>query len=564
MNVKFFIFLVLALATCSFAQTIGLLRNDSGSFEGYTLFAPISYDMAYLIDNEGHLVHSWDCGFSPGQSCYLLENGHLLYTARAGFINPIFGGGGEGGRIREFDWDGTLIWDYELSNSSLLQHHDVEMLPSGNVLVIAWEYKSYSECVSAGRDPSLLSDGELWPDMIIEVEPIYPDSGRIVWEWHAWDHVVQDFDSTKPNYDVVSENPEKIDLNYISGPRGDGADWLHLNAVDYNSALDQIILSNHNFSELWIIDHATTTAEAADSAGDLLYRWGNPAAYGRGGSFDQQLFAQHDAQWIVSGLPGAGDILVFSNGRNNPPPLRHSEIVQITPPVDISGSYTISSDSAFGPVAPIWTYSATPETSWFAQNISGCQRLPNGNTLICSGPDGWFFEVTPDGSIVWEYVNPVNNAGPQIQGTIIDRNEVFRCYRYSSDYPGLIDQDLTPGEVIELTDTTGIESSDRLTPDGFKLSAFPNPFNSAVKISAPLEAVKIEIFDVNGRKIHTIYEESTEGLSTTRIEKENADSSPHRWRFYTWQPDESLGSGVYLVRAKFGDESVSKKITYLK
>ncbi|MGC9316248.1 MAG: aryl-sulfate sulfotransferase, partial [bacterium] len=330
-----------------------------------------------------------------------------------------------------------------------------ELLPSGNILVIAWEYKSFSECISAGRDPSTLSDGELWPDMIIEVEPIYPDSGRIVWEWHAWDHIIQDFDSTKPNYGNVSENPGKIDINYFAGLSGN-ADWLHLNAVDYNPVLDQIILSNHNFSELWIIDHGTTTLEATDSAGDLLYRWGNPATYGRGGPFDQQLFAQHDAQWIVSGLPGAGDILVFSNGRNNPPPLRHSEIVQITPPVDDFGVYSIVPDSAYAPISPFWTYSATPETSWFAQNISGCQRLPNGNTLICSGPQGWFFEVTEDGTIVWEYINPVNNAGPQIQGTIIDRNEVFRCYRYSSDYPGLIGRDLTPGEVIELTDTTGI------------------------------------------------------------------------------------------------------------
>lgn len=560
MNAKYLIVIVLAVISCSFAQTLGLLRNGPGSFDGYTLFAPISYDKAYLIDNEGHLVHSWDCGFSPGQSCYLLENGNLLYTARAGYTNPVFGGGGEGGRIREFNWEGELLWDFVFSDSSHLQHHDIELLPSGNILVIAWEYKSFSDCISAGRDPSTLSDGELWPDMIIEVEPIYPDSGRIVWEWHAWDHLIQDFDSTKPNYGNVSENPGKIDLNYIPGPISGNADWLHINAVDYNPVLDQIILSNHNFSELWIIDHGTTTLEAADSAGDLLYRWGNPATYGRGGSFDQQLFAQHDAQWIVSELPGAGDILVFSNGRNNPPPLRHSEIVQITPPVDDFGVYSIVPDSAYAPISPFWTFSATPETSWFAQNISGCQRLPNGNTLICSGPQGWFFEVTEDGTIVWEYINPVNNIGPQIQGSIIERNEVFRCYRYAADYPGLVGRDLTPGEVIELTDTTGITISDKIIPDDFGISAYPNPFNSTITISLdcgsesanPLS--KLEIFDIRGRLVAEI---SLDGSETEKLFSPDISG-------IVWQPSESLESGIYLVRAKIGDETLSKKITYLK
>ena len=87
---------------------------------------------------------------------------------------------------------------------------------------------------------------------------------------------------------------------------------MHTNAVAYNAELDQIMLSIHAFSEVWIIDHGTTTEEAASHSGgkrgkggDLLYRWGNPRAYRTGTNVDQRLFAQHNAHWIPEGLPGA-------------------------------------------------------------------------------------------------------------------------------------------------------------------------------------------------------------------------------------------------------------------
>jgi hypothetical protein len=161
-------------------QTVGLFINEPGSFEGYTLFAPMQYSTSYLIDNNGLLVRSWDSDYNPGNSVYFLENGNLLRPGR--LDNPIFPGGGSSGIIQEMDWDGVIVWEYQYSTNDHMSHHDIERLPSGNTLVIAWEHKSDLEAIAAGRNPALISEGELWPDHIIEVRPdsLKGNCGRII------------------------------------------------------------------------------------------------------------------------------------------------------------------------------------------------------------------------------------------------------------------------------------------------------------------------------------------------------------------------------------------------
>ena len=183
--------------------------------------------------------------------------------------------------------------------------------------------------------------------------------------------------------------------------------------------------------------------------GDLLYRWGNPQAYRMGDSTDRQLFKQHDAQWIAVGLPGAGNLLIFNNGAGRPGG-NYSSVDEIIPPVDASGSYALTPGSAFDPTAPFWSYTATPASDFFAQNISGAQRLPNGNTLVCSGPQGRTFEVTSGSVTVWDYSNSVGQSGPITQGNPAQGNSIFRMTRYDASYPGLVGRDLTPGDPLEL------------------------------------------------------------------------------------------------------------------
>jgi hypothetical protein len=418
----------------------GLISTSAGASPGYTLIAPLKSGSTYLIDLEGQPVHEWKSDAPPGNAVYLLENGNLLRTERVD--NGTFFGGGQGGRIREFDWDGKLVWEYTGSDATMCLHHDVEVMPNGHVLAIAWERKSHEQSLAAGRDPKQLKDGETWPDFVLEIEPTRPAGGRIVWEWHAWDHLIQDLDATKANHGDVAAHPERIDVNSAHGDFGPGgdrremdrlkrigyagdepedrpapptnADWLHTNAIDYRADLDAIVVSSHNTNEIWVIDHSTTTAEAATSkggrygkGGDLLLRFGNPKAHKNGVEADQQLFGQHDAQWIQSGLAGAGHLLVFNNGVRGK---KTSSVDEFALSFDAESLKKGMDLAALKTAKPVWSFT-TPRID--SSHISGVQRLPNGDTLICSGESGRLVEVNAKSEVVWEFLSPFSgDLGP--------------------------------------------------------------------------------------------------------------------------------------------------------
>jgi sugar lactone lactonase YvrE/formylglycine-generating enzyme required for sulfatase activity len=450
------------VSSASTNQTVGLFLNTANACPGYTLMSPMHSTETYLLNNAGQYVHKWSSTGEPGRSSYLLENGHMICASAVMSGGPSTGGG-EGGRIEEYDWDGHLVWAFDYYSSTYLAHHDFKVLPNGNVLILAVEKKTYAEVIAAGFNPSLLdskisSDGYMLPDYVIEVKPTIPYGGTIVWEWHIWDHLIQDFSSAKNNYGIAANHPELINVNGT----GDKIPqfWNHVNGIDYNPQLDQIILSIRNNSELFVIDHGITSEQAAGHSGgrygkggDILYRWGNPQEYGRGTSTNQKLYQQHHTHWIEEGLPGAGNILIYNNGIGR----GYSTVDEIVPPLDGAGNYIITSGASFGPSSLAWTYVGNPPANFYSAEISGCQRLPNGNTLICEGVKGNIFEVTPAGQIVWRYVCPVTTT-VLTQGDTIPQdpghagqymNAVFRVVRYAPDYPGLSGRDLTPVGPIE-------------------------------------------------------------------------------------------------------------------
>ena len=259
-------------------------------------------------------------------------------------------------------------------------------------------------------------------------------TAEIVWEWSARDHLVQEFDPGKTNYGVVADHPERLDINAFQENRQGGVsdDWTHVNALDYHIELDQIIFSSNYLSEVFVIDHSTTPLEAQGSTGgrygkggDFLFRWGNPANYGRGDEDSQQLFAQHDSHWIPAGSPGAGNILIFNNGNQSRP---HTTVVEIAPPMNDDGSYVLGADGTYDATEVAWEYDPDGDERFFSFFISGAQRLPNGNTLVNKNAGGHVREVTPDGDIVWEYTYDEGDGLPHM---------LFRAYKYPVDHPAV-------------------------------------------------------------------------------------------------------------------------------
>ena len=393
-------------------------------YPGYVLYTPGgmgSSATTYLKDVDFSNVQTWSHNNGPASMPYLhpgeepgFENTLLYYPCRS--TNPTMESGGVGGKVIIYDWEGNNLWEYELSNNTYQHHHDIAVLPDGNILMVAWERRYSSDWVNMGRTSVNNSLNQMWSTSILEIEPNFQDgSSEIVWEWHLWDHLIQDRGSQfGAFYGDISEHPELMDINCGTvgsngGPGGQAnGDWMHVNAIDYNATLDQIVISSRYQGEIYIIDHSTTTEEAASHSGgnsgmggDFLYRWGNPQNYDRGNSSDEILDSQHSVNWIPEGYPGEGNLILYNNRQTN----NNSAVLELVPPLNSSGNYNIDEVNSFEPETWEWIY----QSNFFSDVQSGAFRLQNGNTLITDANDGYIFEVTYDGVVLWEYTHPGNN-----------------------------------------------------------------------------------------------------------------------------------------------------------
>jgi hypothetical protein len=243
---SFFVFALFSYALMA-QQTVGLQLHDSGSVDdGYILFPPLNNSNTYLIDKCGKEIHHWTAGSTPGASAYLLSDGTLLRPALATTKNLFIATGGAGGLIQKLDWNSKVVWSYRICDSFQCQHHDVELLPNGNILVLAWDRIKAADAINLGRNPTEIPASKyLWGEKIIEIKPTDSAGATIVWQWSVWDHVIQGYNAAANNYGKVENHPELADINYVTNPAIISQDWLHINSVKYNADLDQIILSNH-------------------------------------------------------------------------------------------------------------------------------------------------------------------------------------------------------------------------------------------------------------------------------------------------------------------------------
>jgi len=490
-----FLLTTLAIFDTIAQNTIGLLSYDPDKTQdGYLLLYPQNQGNCFLVNNCGEKVHVWNDGdHGPSNSVHLQPDGSLFmakihYT----YTNSWIYGGGGGQKIEHRDWDNNLLWTYTYADSMKRMHHDFTVLPNGNVVLIAWERKFLPELLAAGKDTSFVTGNELWPDHLVEIQPIGLDSGAIVWEWHAWDHLIQDFDSLAANYGVVADHPELININYING--NNFADWMHVNSVDYNATRDQLIFSTPMLNEVWIIDHSTTSFESASHSGglsgkggDLIYRWGNPEAYQQGTSADRKLGFQHDIHWMDNDenpdSANLGRLMVFNN-KSQP---NISTANTFMPVFDTLTHQYQMVNNVYSPTGFDYSYTTPDPADMYCAVVSSVQQLPNGNKLICSGRLGYTLEVDELDEIVWEYKTPINNSVPATQGTIIplSGNFTFRTKKFSSDWPGFIGRNLDAIGYIELNPDTTFCSTILSSTDQqlFDVVISPNPTNRIVSFS---------------------------------------------------------------------------------
>ncbi|WP_405413059.1 aryl-sulfate sulfotransferase [Maribacter sp. Asnod1-A12] len=370
-----------------------LLRESQLSKEGLVLVNESADDRVYLMEKDSALIiHEWQLQYGLGNDVELLSNGKLL--ASLGIDSPDFSFGGFGGIIQLIDPDSTVDWEFIYANDEHIIHHDVEMLPNGNVLAIVWNLRSGQELDSIGY---LGEEEIIYTESIIEIDP---NTNEIVWLWDSWDHIIQDSDDSKLHFGVVSNHPELIDINYIDVLREtaipDG-DIMHANGFDYDEENDLIYLSINYFSEVWVIDHSTTTEQAKSSTGgtygkggDLVYRFGNPAAY-QNTAGERLFYNNHFPNILENDVPGNGNILIFVNGNGES---EQSIVYELSIPT----SFNLAAN-ANNELNVVWSYT---RDNLYAPRVSGAVRLDNGNTLITSGSSG-FIEVTNDGEVVWEF-----------------------------------------------------------------------------------------------------------------------------------------------------------------
>jgi len=203
--------------------------------------------------------------------------------------------------------------------------------------------------------------------------------GKVVWEWLGYEHL-------DPETDAIC-------------PLCRRAEWTHANAC-FVLPDGNILTSFHTLNTIAIIDK---------NSGDFKWRWG-----------PGELAHQHDPRMLDN-----GNILVFDNGAHRPARVvGYSRVLEVNPDGQI-----------------VWEFKEESPLNYYSSFISGCQRLPNGNTLICEGAIGRFIEVTPDKEVVWEYISPFYAKKNPVWGLA---NLVFRAHRYGSDYPGLKGKDLDP------------------------------------------------------------------------------------------------------------------------
>jgi len=387
----------------------GLTHKDDRSQEGYTLITPIGGSHTYLLDHSGAIVHGWSTpGFQPGYA-HLLPGGNLLIRGQEMVKTDVgaYEAAGKADILLEMDWEGNVVWRWEHPSF----HHDMCRLANGNTLVITWNLcdpeiagqvkggmSKEKEALIKGNPEHMqfilggLGVGgrprDLSGYLSDTIMEISP-SGDVIHSWNAWEHC-----------DLEKDIMCAHEFPY---------EWTHCNSIKYVEG-GKVLLSFREISLIMLIKWPE---------GDLLWRWGG----------DHVISHQHDAT-----LTPEGNVLTFDNGTHHPV-TPHSRVIEVD----------VKTDKI------VWQYVPRVVFSFFSGHIGGCERLPNGNTLICEGQSGRVFEVTRDSEVCWEWISPFILPFKNVYCSML-----FRAHRYSSDSPELNGQKLDGSWYEDLNKDLGL------------------------------------------------------------------------------------------------------------
>ena len=510
--------------------SLSLQIVNAQNFNGFALYNAQGENTTYLIDENQNISHTWNMTTECNYTVQLKENGNLVRGTKGN--TSVFSTGNiaaGAGMVQEIAPDGSIVWSFDYASSDYVSHHDLTLV-GDNVLLTAYEKKSSTELNAAGYNNAT---SEKWPTHFIELEDNGNGGANIVWEWHIWDHMCQD---------SISDHPELIDINMLSGGSGD---WFHVNGVDYNEDLDQIVFSSRFASEIYIIDHSTTTAEAASHSGgnsgmggDILYRWGNPSNYGISAT-QVIVSAVHDARWITDdGRPNGGFLQIFNNcgagcTGQGPSAVANSTIDGIETPWDATtNTYLRTAGQAFSPSS----YTTRYECAYSSSGQSASDRMSNGNIYVNAsggqGGAGVMYEVDPSGNIIW---GPYNAQSP-------------KGFRYECDYPGIIA--LEPF-MTNTTSTTCFDAT-AITENtlAYTLTIYPNPTKGVFNINfetLTLQDININIINSLGQQVYASSFNNHIGTLNEKVDLA------------------SFSEGLYFVKItnNYG-ESITQRIAHIK
>ena len=336
--------------------------------------------------------------------------------------------------VREMDWDGNIVHEVQHDDLDLSIEYEVILLPNQNYLCVGRRDFSQQEFIDIGYNWTGFTTPDV-TDVIVELDR---ETGGIVWEWTIKDHVIQE------------RNPTTAEAaGHTGGQYGKG--------------------------------------------GDILYRWGNPQNYGRGEATDQQLYFQHNPNWITYG-EHAGKLIIYDNGLNRPdvdPNDRYSTVPIIDLPVDESGNYSLVEGAPYAPQMPAVRYSQEDTgTPFYSSYTSGAEVLPNGNIFITEGVVGRLMEINPAGELVWHFRVPFASY-------------IYRAEKYPLDYPAFAGRDLTPSGPAPNGNSTYdcmllTRTEEPTAPAGFQVQYF-GPAESVRLRNASGHGLAWILYDSQGR-----------------------------------------------------------------